>query len=91
MHAFPSIENAPSNSICHKAGSTLQGQVKFEYPPGQVRQGNDWRLDLLAVSAGARSDTDQTDRAQRANTALQSDLRRLALHKIGGILKDGFD
>ncbi len=46
MHAFPAIDNGPSNAICRKAGFTLQGQIDFEYPPGHPMQCNDWRLDL---------------------------------------------
>lgn len=34
LHAYPSIENAPSNAICRKAGFTLTGTEPFEYPPG---------------------------------------------------------
>jgi len=47
MHAFPSVENAPSNAICRKLGFTLIGECQFEYPPGNFMQCNDWRLDLL--------------------------------------------
>lgn len=46
MHAFPSVENAPSNAICRKAGFTLLGDVEFEYPPGTIMRCNDWRIDL---------------------------------------------
>jgi RimJ/RimL family protein N-acetyltransferase len=46
LHAFPSIENAPSNAICGKLGFTLVGEVDFEYPPGSVMRCNDWRLAL---------------------------------------------
>jgi RimJ/RimL family protein N-acetyltransferase len=46
LHAFPSVENAPSNAICRKLGFTLLGPHEFEYPPGNLMQCNDWRLDL---------------------------------------------
>lgn len=46
MHAFPSVENAPSNAICQKLGFTLLGSSQFEYPPGQFMLCNDWRFDL---------------------------------------------
>jgi RimJ/RimL family protein N-acetyltransferase len=59
LHAFPSVYNAPSNTICRKAGFTLQGQVDFEYPPGHLMRCNDWRLDLFATVSDARSDTDE--------------------------------
>jgi RimJ/RimL family protein N-acetyltransferase len=48
IHAFPSIDNGPSNSICRKVGFTLQEEVELEYPPGHFMRCNDWRLDLLA-------------------------------------------
>jgi RimJ/RimL family protein N-acetyltransferase len=46
MHAFPSVDNGPSNAICRKTGFKLQGEVDFEYPPGNFMRCNDWRLDL---------------------------------------------
>jgi len=46
LHAFPSAGNPPSNAICRRLGFTLLGEVPFEYPPGQMMQCNDWRLDL---------------------------------------------
>jgi len=42
VHAFPSVENAPSNGICRKVGFTLLGEVRFEYPKGHWMQCNDW-------------------------------------------------
>jgi RimJ/RimL family protein N-acetyltransferase len=50
LHAFPSVENLPSNAICRKLGFTLLGDVEFEYPKGSFMQCNDWRLDLAAAS-----------------------------------------
>jgi RimJ/RimL family protein N-acetyltransferase len=46
LHAFPSVANTGSNAVCGKAGFTLQGEVDFEYPPGQVMRSCDWRYDL---------------------------------------------
>jgi RimJ/RimL family protein N-acetyltransferase len=46
LHAFPSVENAPSNAICRKLGFTLLEELEFEYPPGSFMQCNDWQLDL---------------------------------------------
>jgi RimJ/RimL family protein N-acetyltransferase len=46
VHAFPSVENAPSNAICRKLGFTLLGAYDFEYPAGNPLRCNDWRLDL---------------------------------------------
>ena len=50
LHAFPSVENAPSNAICHKLGFELLGAFDFEYPPGNPMRCNDWRLDLFAAA-----------------------------------------
>jgi len=49
MHAFPSVENAPSNAICRKLGFSLIEVCQFEYPhgSGNFMQCNDWRLDLI--------------------------------------------
>ena len=48
LHAYPSVENAPSNAVCRKAGFTLLGRFDFEYPPGNSLRCNDWFVDLLA-------------------------------------------
>jgi RimJ/RimL family protein N-acetyltransferase len=48
LHAFPSVDNAPSNGVCRKAGFELRGEHDFEYPPGNTMRCNDWRLDLHA-------------------------------------------
>ncbi len=47
MHAFPSVDNSPSNAICRKLGFTLLEECQFEYPPGHPLTINDWRLDLF--------------------------------------------
>jgi RimJ/RimL family protein N-acetyltransferase len=44
VHAFPSVDNAPSNGICRKLGFDLLGEVEFEYPKGHLMRCNDWRL-----------------------------------------------
>ena len=49
LHAFPSVENTPSNAICSSLGFTLMGAYDFEYPPGHMMRCNDWRLDLFAA------------------------------------------
>jgi RimJ/RimL family protein N-acetyltransferase len=48
VHAFPSVENEPSNAICRRLGFTLVEACEFEYPPGNLMRCNNWRLDLLA-------------------------------------------
>lgn len=47
LHAFPSVENGPSNGICRKLGFTLVEAFESEYPKGHFMQCNDWRLDLV--------------------------------------------
>ena len=54
IHAYPSVDNAPSNAICRKAGFILQGENEFEYPPGHFMRCNDWRFDLFADSSDDR-------------------------------------
>ncbi len=46
LHAFPGVENGPSNAICRKAGFMLVSECEIEYPPGHLMRCNDWRLDL---------------------------------------------
>ena len=48
LHAFPSVDNAPSNAICRKLGFTLIEACEFEYPVGNILRCNDWRLDLFS-------------------------------------------
>ena len=47
LHAFPSVDNQPSNWICRALGFTLLEACEFEYPPGRRMRCNDWRLDLV--------------------------------------------
>jgi RimJ/RimL family protein N-acetyltransferase len=46
VHAYPSIDNSPSNAICRRLGFELMGDDEFEYPKGHFMRCNDWRLDL---------------------------------------------
>jgi RimJ/RimL family protein N-acetyltransferase len=46
LHAFPSVDNPPSNAVCRNAGFTLLGEYDFEYPPGHPMRCHDWQLDL---------------------------------------------
>jgi len=48
MHAFPNVDNAPSNAICRKLGFDLLGASEVEFPKGHFMTCNDWRLDLRA-------------------------------------------
>ncbi|HZR41181.1 MAG TPA: GNAT family N-acetyltransferase [Ktedonobacteraceae bacterium] len=47
VHAFPSVDNPPSNAICRKLEFTLVEECEFEYPKGHFMRCNDWRLDLF--------------------------------------------
>jgi RimJ/RimL family protein N-acetyltransferase len=51
LHAFPSVDNEPSNAICDNLGFALLGACKFEYPPGRFTRCNDWRLELNRSSS----------------------------------------
>jgi RimJ/RimL family protein N-acetyltransferase len=53
VHAFPMVENAPSNAICRKLGFTLLGEIDFPARQGGFVRCNDWRLDLLESSGKA--------------------------------------
>jgi RimJ/RimL family protein N-acetyltransferase len=46
LHAFPSVDNLPSNAVCQKSGFMLVEEVEGEYPKGHFMRVNDWRLDL---------------------------------------------
>jgi RimJ/RimL family protein N-acetyltransferase len=54
VHAFPSVDNLPSNAVCRKVGFRLLGKVAFEYPPSSFMRSNDWSFDL-SVGADASS------------------------------------
>lgn len=47
LHAFPSVSNGASNTVCRNAGFTNLGECTFEYPKGRLMQSNDWRIDLF--------------------------------------------
>jgi len=47
VHAFPGVDNAPSNAVCRRVGFELvEADMTFEYPPGTMMVCNDWRLAL---------------------------------------------
>ena len=51
-HAFPAVDNAPSNAVCAAAGFELAGDVRGEYPPGNPLHCNDWRRRLRGPVRG---------------------------------------
>ncbi|GAA1967563.1 GNAT family N-acetyltransferase [Agromyces allii] len=51
VHAYPRVDNLPSNAVCRKAGFTLLGPLEFEVKPGIVLHTNDWVHDLSATAA----------------------------------------
>jgi RimJ/RimL family protein N-acetyltransferase len=50
MHAFPNVDNGPSNAICAKLGFELIEACEFEFPKGHFMTCNDWRLDLMRAN-----------------------------------------
>jgi RimJ/RimL family protein N-acetyltransferase len=50
MHAFPNVDNAPSNAICRRLGFELLQTCEFEFPKGHFMTCHDWRLDLHAFA-----------------------------------------
>ena len=46
VHAFPKIDNGPSNAICRKLGFTLLEEIDFPARQGGFVRCNDWRFDL---------------------------------------------
>jgi len=48
LHAFPSVSNPQSNSICKRLGFTNVEECETEYPAGCFMRSNNWRLDLFA-------------------------------------------
>lgn len=51
-HAYPRVDNAPSNAVCRRAGFELLGECDTEYPPGNPVRCHDWRYDLSSLSPG---------------------------------------
>jgi RimJ/RimL family protein N-acetyltransferase len=47
LHAYPGVDNGPSNGICRKLGFTPLGAREFEFPKGSWMRCNDWRLELF--------------------------------------------
>jgi RimJ/RimL family protein N-acetyltransferase len=53
VHAYPAVDNAPSNAICRRLGFELLGASEFEYPKGSFMRCNDWRFDLAREGRAA--------------------------------------
>ncbi|HEY8320806.1 MAG TPA: GNAT family N-acetyltransferase [Candidatus Baltobacteraceae bacterium] len=47
LHAYPAVDNVPSNRVCEKAGFTNRGVQSFEYPKGHWMLCNDWAIDFV--------------------------------------------
>jgi RimJ/RimL family protein N-acetyltransferase len=62
-HAYPKVDNAPSNAVCRKAGFALLGEVDFEYPKGNPIRCHDWRYDLTSISGSAAGSASTSKRA----------------------------
>lgn len=50
IHAFPAVDNVPSNAICAKLDFVLRGEIDFEYPKGSQMRCHDWCFDLAPGS-----------------------------------------
>ncbi|WP_419878415.1 GNAT family N-acetyltransferase [Brevibacillus centrosporus] len=50
IHAFPSVDNLASNAVCRKLNFSLLSKCDFEYPPGNIMQCNDWRIEIDATT-----------------------------------------
>lgn len=46
VHAFPNIDNGPSNAICRRLGFTLVEEIDFPARQGGFVRCNDWRFAL---------------------------------------------
>jgi RimJ/RimL family protein N-acetyltransferase len=44
IHAYPTVDNAPSNAMCRRAGFALLGQADYESPAGHLMRVNEWVL-----------------------------------------------
>ncbi|MFB9238261.1 GNAT family N-acetyltransferase [Plantactinospora siamensis] len=64
LHAFPSVDNGPSNALCHRLGFTHRGPCDFEYPPGSgsLMRSNDWCLGLANSAQPAVAPPSDTTR-----------------------------
>jgi len=45
LHAYPAVDNAPSNALCRRAGFVMVGTTPFPFRGG-VLLSNDWMLEL---------------------------------------------
>jgi RimJ/RimL family protein N-acetyltransferase len=45
IHAYPNVDNGPSNAICRKLGMRLVRESEYEYPKGHWMTCNDWVVD----------------------------------------------
>jgi RimJ/RimL family protein N-acetyltransferase len=61
VHAFPNVDNAPSNAMCRKLGFALVEAGEFEFPKGHFMTCNDWRLDLRAQQRRIAGPSPQSD------------------------------
>jgi RimJ/RimL family protein N-acetyltransferase len=51
VHAYPAVDNGPSNGLCRRVGFELLGTHEFEWPKGSgtMMRCNDWRYDLFGA------------------------------------------
>ncbi|MFL5726219.1 MAG: GNAT family N-acetyltransferase [Chloroflexota bacterium] len=47
IHAYPAVDNGPSNAMCRRAGFRLDREIEIEIRPGHPMCVNDWVLDAV--------------------------------------------
>ena len=52
VHAYPAVDNRPSNALCARLGFECLEELEFEYPPGHTMRCNDWRRRLRSAAPG---------------------------------------
>ena len=64
FHAYPSVENAPSNAICRKLGFELVGSEEYEYPRGAATS--------CGATTGASTSSADTEREEAGKQGLRA-------------------
>ena len=52
VHAYPAVDNRPSNALCARLGFECLRELEFEYPPGHAMRCHDWQLRLRPGAPG---------------------------------------
>lgn len=73
LHAFPSVDNVPSNALCRTLGFRCLGEVEVEYPKGHLMRSNDWQCELWPQHAPESSRDLATRRVERDGVVLATE------------------